>query len=378
MLVRLVRPARRGFTLIELLVVIAIIAILIGLLLPAVQKVREAAARAKCSNNLKQIVLGLHGYHDVNGFLPPGGCKDFQPVGTQRRGAKPYIDGDGSSFLAYDLPFVEQNALYSRMTFRGDSGWNNPSAQSDLTSSANNNSQIARDIPLQVYRCPSDPKPALTPPGVVGERMNLTTANNIRADTVLVNSSYVGIAGAVNDIDGTGAFKETRINSGWGYGPMSTGGVLPPGFRRIQLGGIADGSSNTLCVAEQAGILVSLDGTQHDDWTCTKGGFLSGGADDTQSGSPGEGRGFNFTTLRYRINQTKGWPNDATAAKSAGVADDGDKSSNGANHPLSSSHTAGVNAANADGSVRFLRDTIDLLNLARLATRDDGGQITID
>src|SRR5947209_2754794 len=100
----------RGFTLIELLVVIAIIAVLIGLLLPAVQKVREAANRLKCSNNLKQFGLACHSYHDVNQFFPPGGRfsyiqGDFEATWNMDWNA------DKGSWLVYTLPYMEQDNL---------------------------------------------------------------------------------------------------------------------------------------------------------------------------------------------------------------------------------------------------------------------------
>src|SRR5438094_4666674 len=104
-----VRPFRRGFTLIELLVVIAIIAILIGLLLPAVQKVREAAARAQCGNNLHQLAIAMHGYanNDSSGQLPPSGASNRPPYGNG--------SGWGFSWRVWILPHIEQGNLYTAL-----------------------------------------------------------------------------------------------------------------------------------------------------------------------------------------------------------------------------------------------------------------------
>ena len=119
---RSVARPRAGFTLIELLVVIAIIAILIGLLLPAVQKVREAASRMTCSNNLKQIGLALHNYESAYNRLPPGGMSDAPPVGTAPGNVYVY-SGWGSSWYVFILPYMEQENIYRQIvTVHGLSG----------------------------------------------------------------------------------------------------------------------------------------------------------------------------------------------------------------------------------------------------------------
>src|SRR5436309_2774433 len=111
---------RRGFTLIELLVVIAVIALLIGLLLPSVQSAREAARRAQCVNNLKQIGLGLHNYHDRVGSFPPGNLADTAYIGTWW------------SWTSLALPELEQPALYNAINFPMSCG--DPANSSALTS----------------------------------------------------------------------------------------------------------------------------------------------------------------------------------------------------------------------------------------------------
>jgi len=195
---------RRAFTLIELLVVIAIIAVLIGLLLPAVQKVREAAARLKCQNNLKQIGLAMHNYHGRHNNFPDGytsGAPSLDAEGT----------GPGWGWAAHLLPDLEQANVASTINFN-----------LDIANPAN---AAARVRVLPVFLCPSDnpTKPTFTVS---------TEAGSALCDVAFAN--YVGVGGT---------FEVTAF-------PDTGNGAL---YRnsRVKVGSITDGTSNTLMVGER-------------------------------------------------------------------------------------------------------------------------------
>ena len=342
-------PSRRsGFTLIELLVVIAIIAILIALLVPAVQKVREAAARTQCTNNLKQIGLAIHNYHDTKKAMPPAATPDMLPWKTPQTAA----DADwGSSWMVHILPYLEQGAVFNQWQFSGQSGWQN----------ANNNT-LTRGLIIPNYRCPSTSLPEWNP-------YSVTLPGG--GSPGLMYTTYVAISGSATDV-GTKTFG-TNIVSVQGAIIYQSNRLMD----RVKITTISDGTSNTIMVGEQSNHLrdannkVILGGTFGGAsgvaiTSAGPDGWIQGCQVNTPTGNSGSSdRIYNSATVRYSINQIGMQINVGGCHDNVGN-----------NVPLSSMHSGGAMLLFADGSVRFWPNSTPVATLSFAACRNDGQAYT--
>jgi len=335
---------RRAFTLIELLVVIAIIAILIGLLLPAVQKVRESAARAQCVNNLKQIGLALHNYHDTNQMFPSGYVD-----GNTNPSSTPDNDiGPGWGWASYLLPFVEQNNLYNQINFKVGVGIG-VNAQASQTQ-------------LKIYQCPSD-----------GYPQNFTVWPT---NVIVAHGNYIGCNGWV----------ECFGNSGGAYNPIQDGGAAEDGdgtngasgtglfYRnsRNTFASVTDGTSNTIFVAERC--------AAHSPTTWT--GAVTGGRCPAwmattpwttpytpPSSAPNSGNGTAYDNADYDEALVLGHGNLSHLPNADNPFFDPDT--------FWSMHTGGANFLFGDGSVHFLTSSINPPTYQALMTIA-GGDVATD
>ena len=326
------RHARSAFTLIELLVVIAIIAVLIALLLPAVQSAREAARRAQCVNNLKQIGLAMANYESSLSCLPMSMGLDSPGFG--------YPEPASYSGLSMLLPFMEQTVVFSSLNY------------SIVRLDPGNNTAMATAV--SSFLCPSDPQQQMLPVGQAGENYRPNSGNNI---------DYV-----------------------WGWSdPWGFNTSLPP-FNgpcypgsKTRMAEITDGTSNTAGWSEMGlGDMSNAIATEKTDqfWTQTYPSLPNDAISQCQS--------FLVSNLSYQGLSTSGvpWIEGSTSAMYNNVNVPDKRSCifppgrimNTAN----SYHPGGVNVAFCDGSVRFIKDSVALATWRALGSRNGGEVISSD
>ncbi|MBX6312305.1 MAG: DUF1559 domain-containing protein [Isosphaeraceae bacterium] len=375
---------RRGFTLIELLVVIAIIGVLIALLLPAVQAAREAARRAQCTNNLKQIGIALHNYHSANDCFPPAGLP------TRTSAIRTLIPNGDYSAQARLLGFSEQKPLYDAANFgvaiRND--------VAPLTMSEANSTVTQTRVSL--FLCPSDQPPSYTLLSVgIGGHPGIAPGNNYFA---CCGSSLEYLASS-----STGPNNNFPITSGAPpNGVFIRHGV--DGGLTVGIAAITDGTSTTIAFGEWKvgdGNLSLLTPTTDVSWV---GSYPTGAGRNAVMSMPAAGGGFPVwlsqcaALLTATHNSTNNgqiiglnwayslfgnsvgnvltppnspYPNCSTANRGGGLEAP-------ASFGLRSFHPGGANILMCDGSVRFLKNSVNTTTLWKLGSRSQGEVISAD
>ncbi|MCA9089265.1 MAG: DUF1559 domain-containing protein [Planctomycetaceae bacterium] len=323
---------RRAFTLIELLVVIAIIAILIALLLPAVQQAREAARRSQCKNNLKQIGLALHNYHDTFLVFPPGGVT-CNPCSAGSSG------NSGHNFSASILPYIDQAPLYNSLN------WSIQDVHGTGTGGTTTSPHdIAIQTSIPAYKCPSSP--------VADTYPTSTGAVPAKVGTL----EYVGIAGTQNT------------------GTVTTNGTFWKNSK-VSLNKFTDGTSNSIVVGEYSGLAKGSAPSATTQTTASAlnsynvalwFGFTDASSHNAINAHP--------AFIAYRAVEIVGatgtplsLPNVYYVSPPSGVG-----ARDAYNTSLKSQHVGGIHAMLGDGSVRFLSDNISMTTLGYLVTIGGG------
>ncbi len=314
---------KRGFTLIELLVVIAIIAILIGMILPAVQKVREAAARMKCQNNLKQMALALHSYHDANSKLPPG------------------RDDNNFSAHVYILPYIEQGNVCNTMNMMVP--YTDPS------------NAAAAATRVKIFECPSDPGTGSVPAGWAPTNYRVNQGAGLLWGLPTSTGSNAGFPAPNGPFFLDSATRITAITDGTSNTAMVSEALVG------SFNAAVTNPNNTQRLGQSVGLYPATPDEAYQ--MCESVGYqnpLYNGMYNT--GAPWT-YGYHSTTVYFHV----GPPNSRSCMYPSGRIGTAARSM----------HTGGVNVSMCDGSVRFVNNSIPLATWRAMGTMA-GGEVFSD